>query len=38
MSVAESLATIPQVEAAKLLHRMWEVSEEKAFRKAIKKP
>jgi hypothetical protein len=36
-SVAESLATIPHVEAAKLLQRMWEVSEEKAFRKAIKR-
>jgi len=36
-SVAESLATIPHVEAAKLLQRMWEVSEEKVVRKTIKR-
>jgi hypothetical protein len=36
-SVAESLATIPHVETAKLLQRIWEVSEEKAFRKTIKR-
>ena len=36
-SVAELLATVPHVEAAKLLQRMWEASEEKAVRKTIKR-